>query len=380
MRIGIDATAVTNRSGTGYYTQKLIEFLGRAESENRYVIFCPSGYAAHLEHAAMFDYPNFHVIELGTSGPASISLWRQFALPRQVKKLGIDLFHFPSFIASLRIDIPSVVTVHDLCFALFPEAFSILHRPYYRFIIPRSVRRCDGVIADSESTRNDILKHFKTANGGVRTIHLGVDPVRFYPVSDEAERARMRERYSLPENFILYVGTLEPRKNIPRLVRAFAYGVVSKGLPHHLVIAGRRGWMFDEIFREVRSLDLGGRVHFLGFVEASELSALYSMARALAYPSLYEGFGLPCLEAMSCGAPVITSNRSSLPELVGDCGLIVDPTSVDSIAGALNRICSDDELHRGLSERGTRRARRFSWLTTAKQTLEVYDRVIAEAT
>lgn len=379
MRIGIDATPITNRSGTGYYTQKLIEFLGRADGENRYILFCPSGYAAHLEHPGMFDYPNFRVIKLRTGGPASIALWRQFALPRQITKLRIDLFHFPSFVASLRIDVPSVVTVHDLAFVLFPEAFSMLLRPYHRFIIPRSVKRCDSVIADSDSTRNDILKHLSRENGRVRTIHLGVDPVRFYHVSDEEKRARLRERYDLPEDIILYVGTLEPRKNIPRLIRAFACGVASKGLPHHLVIAGRKGWMFNEIFDEVRALNLESRVHFPGFIEPSRLATLYSMARALAYPSLYEGFGLPCLEAMSCATPVVISDRSSLPELVEDCGLVVDPTSVDSIAGALNKICSDDECRRDLSERGSRRARHFSWLTTAKKTLEVYDRTIAEA-
>jgi glycosyltransferase involved in cell wall biosynthesis len=379
MRIGIDATPITNRSGTGYYTQKLIEFLGRADSENRYVIFCPNDYAAHLEHPGMFDYPNFRLVNLRVGASVPIAIWRQFALPKHAKKLGIDLLHFPSFIASLRIDIPSVVTIHDLCFELFPEAFSALRRTYYSLIIPRSVRHCDSVIADSESTRNDILKHYAIDHGSVSAIHLGVDPVRFYHIADKDEHARLREQYNLPERFILYVGTLEPRKNIPRLIRAFAYGVASKSLPHHLVIAGRKGWMYDEIFREVRLLNLEKKVHFPGFVKPSQLAALYSMARSLAYPSLYEGFGLPCLEAMSCGTPVITSNRSSLPEFVQDCGLIVDPTSVDSIAAALYRICSDDEFCGNLSERGIQQARHFSWLTTAKKTLEVYNRTIADA-
>ncbi len=379
MRIGIDATPIINHSGTGYYTQKLIEFLGRADGENKYVLFCPNGYAAELEHPGMFDYPNFRIIELRSRGQAALALWKQFSLPTQIRKLGIDLIHFPSFIASLRTDIPSVVTVHDLCFTLFPEAFSLLRRPYYNFIIPRSARHCNTVIADSESTRSDILKHLARGNGDVQTIHLGVDPVRFYHVAEESERESMRERYGLPKDFILYVGTLEPRKNIPRLIRAFGYGVVSKGLPHHLVIAGRRGWLFDDIFNEVKSLDLEGRVHFPGYIPPSHLAALYSMARSVAYPSLYEGFGLPCLEAMSCGTPVITSDRSSLPELVEDCGLIVDPTSVDSIAAALQKICSDDECHRLLSERGPHRASHFSWLTTAKRTVDVYNRTIDRA-
>ncbi len=379
MRIAIDATPITNRSGTGYYTQKLIEFLGRADSENKYVLFCPKGYKADLEHPGMFDYPNFRFIELRSRSQAAVAIWRQLSLPAQLRKLKIDLVHFPSFIASLRSDTPSVVTVHDLCFALFPEAFSTLRRIYYRSIIPQSVKRCDSVIADSDSTRKDILERLNAEDDRVRTVHLGVDPVRFFRVIRESERERLREQYNLPKEFILYVGTLEPRKNVARLIRAFDYGIVSRGLSHHLVIAGRKGWLFDDIFREVRALNLEDRVHFPGFIPPSHLAALYSMTRALAYPSLYEGFGLPCLEAMSCGAPVITSDRSSLPELVGDCALIVDPTSVDSIAGALNKICSDDELHKVLSEKGPRRASHFSWLTTAKKTVEVYNRTISEA-
>jgi glycosyltransferase involved in cell wall biosynthesis len=379
MRIGIDATPITNRSGTGYYTQKLIEFLGRADSENEYLLFCPSGYQRHLERPGMFEYPNFRIIKVRARGPVSQSTWKQLGLPRRIRKLGIDLFHFPSFIASLRTDVPSVLTVHDLCFALFPQAFSVLRRPYYRYLIPRSVSRCDAIIADSDSTREDILSNLKMRDGRVHTIHPGVDPVRFYHVADKFERGRLREQYSLPRDFVLYVGTLEPRKNIPRLVRAFAYGVVSKGLPHHLVIAGRKGWLYKEIFREVRALNLSDRVQFPGFIKPSDLGTLYSMARAFAYPSLYEGFGLPCLEAMSCATPVIASDRSSLPEVVGDCALIVDPTSVESIADSLRTICSDDECHKRLSDHGPRRAARFSWLTTAKKTVEVYTRTFREA-
>jgi glycosyltransferase involved in cell wall biosynthesis len=262
---------------------------------------------------------------------------------------------------------------------LFPKTFSMLRRYYYKFIIPRSVGRSAGVIADSKSTRLDIMKHLPKSKGGVTAIHLGVDPVRFYNISDEERREALRKRYDLPEKFILYVGTLEPRKNIPRLIRAFSYGVVAKGLPHHLVIAGREGWMFKSIFKEVRLHNLEERVHFPGFVEPSDLATLYSMARSLAYPSLYEGFGLPCLEAMSCGTPVVTSDSSSLPELVGDYGLKVDPTSVDALAGALHKICSDDECYHNLSVRGAERARQFSWLTTARKTVDLYNRTIAEA-
>jgi glycosyltransferase involved in cell wall biosynthesis len=379
MRVGIDAFPITNRSGTGYYAQKLMEFLGRADGENEYFLFCPMGYREYLEHAGMFDYPNFHIVEVHARGQIAQSAWRQYGLPRQIRRFGIDVFHFPSFIASLRAGVPSVLTVHDLCFVLFPETFSRLRQPYYRYVIPRSITHCDAIIADSESTRNDILKHMKMVDGRVRTIHLGVDPVYFYHVADEHRRAELRRRYSLPADFILYVGTLEPRKNIPRLVRAVAYGIVSKGLPHHLVIAGRKGWLYNEIFKEVRALNVSERVHFPGHVEPSELAVLYSMARALAYPSLYEGFGLPCLEAMSCATPVITSDRSSLPEVVGDSALIVDPLSVESIANALRQICSDDDYHRNLSGRSLKRARRFSWLTTAKKTVEVYTRTFEEA-
>jgi glycosyltransferase involved in cell wall biosynthesis len=238
---------------------------------------------------------------------------------------------------------------------------------------------CDGIITDSESTKKDVLKNLVVGDSRVHAIHLGVDPVRFYHVDDDSGRVRLREQYKLPDDFILYVGTLEPRKNIPRLIRAFKNGVTDRGLPHHLVVAGRKGWLYDEIFRVVKSLNLEHSVHFPGHIEPHNLSMLYSMAHALAYPSLYEGFGLPCLEAMSCATPVIASDRSSLPELAAGCASIVDPTSVDAIADALNKICTDAEYHRRLSELGLQRARRFSWLTTAKRTVEVYNRTLEEA-
>jgi glycosyltransferase involved in cell wall biosynthesis len=379
MRIGIDATPITNRSGTGYYAQKLIEFLGRADSENEYVLFCPHGYERFLERSRMFNYPNFHVERIFIAGQVGQFAWKQFSLPRLVKKYDIDVIHYPSFIASLRIDLPSVLTVHDLCFSLFPDTFSRLRQPYYRHMISRSVARCDSIICDSDSTRKDLLQRMKTKDGRIETVHLGVDPVSFFQVKDESEKKRVREKYNLPDRYLLYVGTLEPRKNIPRLIRAFEYGVVAKGLPYHLVIAGRKGWLFDAIFKEVNLLNLSDLVHFPGYVEHSDLAAVYSMAQAFAYPSLYEGFGLPCLEAMSCGTPVVTSATSSLPEVVGDYALVVDPLSVDSIAGALQKVCLDEDVIRQLSVTGIRRASRFSWLTTAKKTRDIYVRTFKEA-
>lgn len=378
MRIGIDATPVGNRSGTGYYTGKLIEYLGRADSENEYFLYCAPGYRQHLEHSSMFEYPNFRVVQVPVRGRALGFGWKQVWLPRQIKKEGIDLFHFPAFIGSLRTGPPSIVTVHDLCFVLFPEAFSRIRRWYYKRIIPRSIRNSHSIIVDSDSTKNDLFRYLGVKSDRVHRVYLGVDPVRFYKVTRGRELDRLRNAYSLPSDFILYVGTLEPRKNITRLLRAFAYGVLSKGLPYKLVIAGRKGWLYEGIFREVRAMNLGEHVYFPGYVKPVDLAGLYSMARAFAYPSLYEGFGLPCLEAMSCGTPVLASSTSALPEVVGDCAVIVNPISTESIAEGLRRICSDEELNRRLSSLGPRRASRFSWLTTAKKTVEVYNKTYRE--
>jgi glycosyltransferase involved in cell wall biosynthesis len=374
MRIGIDATPITNRSGTGYYTQKLIEYLGRADCENEYFLFCPRGYERSLERLSMFDYPNLRIFQIAATGQVAQLGWKQLVLPRLLEKHNIDVVHYPSFIASLRTEAPSVLTVHDLCFSLFPETFSRVRRQYYQYIIPRSIGHCDSIIADSDSTKKDLVERVKTGNGNIETVHLGVDPLIFFHIKNENERRRIRRKYNLPEPFLLYVGTLEPRKNIARLIRAFAYGIVSKGLPHHLVVAGRKGWLYEEIFQEVRLFNLSGRVSFPGYVGQSDLAALYSLAHAFVYPSLYEGFGLPCLEAMSCGTPVIASDRASLPEIVGDSALMIDPLSVDSLADALRTICTDEALWRRLSEKGIQRACHFSWLTTAKKTLEVYTR------
>src|SRR5262249_42286431 len=236
-------------------------------------------------------------------------------------------------------------------------------------------------IADSDATRRDLLRYYRVAPQKVRAVPLGVEPA-FRPVELEAARALAAERYGLTSPFLLFVGTLEPRKNLRALLEAYRRLLSShtgEGDAPTLAVAGARGWWYRDLYRLARELGLDGRVRFLGRVPDADLPPLYSAAAAFVYPSLYEGFGLPPLEALACGTPVVCSDRSSLPEVVGDAGLLVDPTQPAALAGALARILDDPALRQELRGRGLERAARYTWARTAAETVQVYEQALHEA-
>jgi glycosyltransferase involved in cell wall biosynthesis len=260
--------------------------------------------------------------------------------------------------------------VHDLTFMRYPE-----HAPpglvsYLNEAVPRSVRRARLILADSESTRRDLIEMLQTPPDKVRVVYAGVGS-EFRPVTDVVALAAVKTRYQLAQPFILTVGTLQPRKNHLRLVQAFSR-VAAAHRDVRLVIAGGKGWSYDETAAEIARLNLGDRVIFPGFVSEEDLAAVYSLARALAFPSLYEGFGLPVLEAMACGTPVVCANASSLPEVAGDAAVLVDPLDVDGLAEALERVLDDDVLRQELIRRGHERAARFTWAAAANALLAAY--------
>ncbi|RME69436.1 MAG: glycosyltransferase family 1 protein, partial [Chloroflexi bacterium] len=239
--------------------------------------------------------------------------------------------------------------------------------------VPRSVARADHVIAVSEATRQDLIELYGTPAEKISVLYHGVAS-HFRPQTDPACLHRLRQRYGLGERpFILSVGTIQPRKNFRRLIQAFA----RLDPPYTLVIAGGRGWGESDIFAEAVRLGLQDRVHFPGFIADDDLPALYSAAELFVYPSLYEGFGLPALEAMACGTPVVASNRSALPEVVGEAGLLVDPLDVGAIAGAMAQVLTTPELRQKLSEAGQRRAAQFTWDGVARQLLALYYTLLA---
>ncbi|MEA3459784.1 MAG: glycosyltransferase family 1 protein [Chloroflexota bacterium] len=375
MRIGIDCTAaVHQRAGIGRYTRELVEALARLDRRNQYVLFVagkpvPGSPALGLSQVLE---NNFRLRSVPLSDRVLAILWHRFGLPLPVEAFigKVDIFHSPDFVLPPT-RARTILTVHDLSFLRVPECFDANLRIYLEEAVPRSVRRADLVLADSESTKRDLVGLLDANPAMVKVVYPGVDE-RFCPIANEVVLEEVRKRYGLPQRFVLSLGTLQPRKNFPRLIEAYSLLVT-----HHaslkLVIVGGKGWFYDEIFAKVRELGLEGRVIFPGFIAEEDLPALYSLAELLVFPSLYEGFGLPPLEAMACGVPVVTSNTSSLPEVVGDAGLMVQPTDVEGLAEAMGRALEDRALRGRMIEKGLRRARKFTWEKSARQLLGIYN-------
>ena len=287
----------------------------------------------------------------------------------------LDLFHSPDFVLPpVSGRIPTLLTVHDLSFVHYPETFPANLVAYLSRVVPWSIGRATHILADSHSTKRDLAAVWNVPGDRVTVLHSGVND-RFRPVVDPAARAALRARYNLGDRpYVLAVGTVQPRKNYEMLVRAFR--AVAAQQPHSLVIAGGSGWLTEGLQAEIARQGLADRVRMAGFVADDDLPGLYSAADLFVFPSLYEGFGLPVLEAMACGTPVVTSNSSSLPEVAGDAAILVDPFDVDQIANAMWLVLSQPDLAAALSEKGLARAAQFTWERTARETIAVYERVL----
>jgi glycosyltransferase involved in cell wall biosynthesis len=277
----------------------------------------------------------------------------------------------------LASSLPGVVTVHDLAFVRTPEKLPPLKRFYLTQLCAASVARAQRVIAVSRQTAADVIDCLHVDPAKVRVVHNGV-AAHFTP-GDPAAAARFRAEHNLAERFVLYLGTLEPRKNLERLVRAFARWRQADpdAADVKLVLAGGKGWYFDTIFQTVAALGLAGDVVFPGYVPAAELPDWYRAATVFVYPSLFEGFGLPVLEAMACGTPVVCSSRSSLPEVAGSAALMVDPDDSTQTAAAIVRVLEDAQLAAKLHEKGMRQAAQFTWTRTAATTLKAYEQILS---
>jgi len=303
--------------------------------------------------------------------------WERWSLGLELLRERFDVLHSPDFIPPARLGRrwARVATVHDLAFLRYPELLTTESRRYYGQI-GRAVDEAERIIAVSEATRRDLLELVSAAAAPrIAVIPEGVEPA-FRRLDRDIATRQVSEAFGLAGPFFLFVGTREPRKNLARLVRAFGQFWAQAGQPEvTLAIAGSRGWLDDDV--EQAADALGQRCRLLDRVEQPDLVALYNAAVALVFVSLYEGFGLPALEAMACGCPVLASNTSSLPELLGDSGFLVDPLDEDAIAAALTLIWCDPELRAGLSDRGHARAGQFTWQTVGRQTAEVYRQAVA---
>jgi glycosyltransferase involved in cell wall biosynthesis len=365
MRIAINTLAMKRELyGVGNYIKNLVWALSGIDRENEYVLFASADNACHLKGLG----ENF-CIEFAPSNRMLRLPWEQSILPLRLKQKQIDVYHGATFVTPLLKTCGHVVSIHDMTFHLVPERHSLYKRLYFRSMIPAAVLRSDKVIAISESAKRDLLRFVTTDEGKINVIHHGVER-RFQPVREKGRLDNIREKYGLGRRFILFVGLIEPRKNLENLVDAY----VSSGLGEDfdLVLAGNLGWGYSGLLRKIGSSQFRERIHLPGYIADADLPGLFSMAVAFVYPSVYEGFGLPVLEAMACGTPVITSQISSLPEVVGDAAILVDPSDPKALASALQIVLADEHLRKSLSERGIQRAQLFTWEKAAQKTLGVY--------
>lgn len=375
MRIGIDYTAAVRQGGgIGRYTRELIAALLRLESPHRYTLFAATGGVPRAcLRSAICDLQSA-IRSLPLSDDWLARLWQRLRLPIPVEVItgALDIFYSPDFV--LPPTLPrtrTLLTVHDLSFLRYPDAFVPALRRYLERVVPRSIARAGLVLADSEATRTDLITLLDVLPEKVQVLYSGVD-ARFRQRPELGEAERLRARYGLGDApYILSVGTIQPRKNYVRLIRAFIQ--LTNQSTHRLVIAGGCGWLYEETLAEAARYP--GRVRILGFVDDEDLPALYRNAALFVFPSLYEGFGLPVLEAMACGVPTVCSHASSLPEVVGDAALLVDPLDTDSLATAMMRALEDTDLRREMIAHGLAQAAKFTWEQAARQLLAAFDTV-----
>lgn len=367
LTVGFDATAAARqKAGIGRYTRQLLGALAARDDLEFRVFYCArDSAAARMPHLP----PSARVRALPLSDRVTNAIWHRARLPIPVELLlgRFDLFHSPDFTLP-PVSAPAVLTVHDLAFLTVPDCAYPTLRTYLERTVPRSARNADHIIAVSQSTRRDVINRFGIAPEKVTTVYEAAGP-EFYPESAEQTALSLLE-VGISRPFILAVGTLEPRKNYARLLDAYAR-VLERGAHQDLIVAGGPGWMFQPVLDRIDSLGLADRVRIVQPDDA-HLRALYSGADAFVYPSLYEGFGIPVLEALACGAPVACSHTSSLPEVLGDVGLSFDPRSVEEITDAILRLLGEADLRGRLRELGPGRAASFSWDRAAEETAAVY--------
>jgi len=369
MRIGIDARiAHYSRGGIRGYVVHLLEALTELDGDADYHIL-----RSRKDHGetALPSAVDFRHVPCWTPSHHRLERW---TLSVEIARLRLDLLHSPDFIPPAFGYGHSVITVHDLNFLYYPHFLTAESRRYYNEQIEWAVEQADHILADSHATKTDLVSLLDVAPDKTTVVHLAADP-SFRPLSEAAAR-QVATQYGLDPGYPLFVGTLEPRKNVPGLLLAYRMLLDQGATSEPLVLIGGKGWLYEEIFGRAEALDLSDHVRFLHDVPDADLPGLYSAAGVLALPSFYEGFGLPALEAMSCGTPVVVANRASLPEVVGEAGLLVDPEDPEEIAGALKRVLTEQSERDRLREAGLEQAGTFSWERVARETFAVYKEVL----
>jgi glycosyltransferase involved in cell wall biosynthesis len=375
--IGIDYTAAYEQGGgIGRYVRELVTALSSIDVTNQYSLFV-SGISS-IDSLPHFP-SNYDWAPTAITPKWLARIWHRAHIPLPVEIFTgrVNLFHATDFVLPPTLPhVASLLTVHDLSFVRVPNSASPSLKEYLDRIVPDSVRRSTYVLADSLATKNDLIDLYSAPSSKISVLLSGVDSRFFDPVSSFVLMTT-RSKYGIDKiSYIFAVGTVQPRKNYSRLIQSLAQ-LRSQGIDVHLVIAGGKGWLESPIYKAVSDSKMQEFVHFIGFVDDKDLPALYRSAVCVAFPSLYEGFGLPILEGMACGVPVLTSNVSSLPEVAGDSAIMVDPYDLDAITDGLQRLILDSDLRNTLIQKGLVRARQFTWEKSAQQLLGIYQNLLA---
>lgn len=387
MKIGIDVRCLSEgrRTGVEEYTLNLLSRLFEIDRRNEYVLFFNSWKKSKADFSWLGKYSNVTLKKFNFPNKLlNLSFW-YLNFPKIDKMLNeVDVFFAPNiFFGSVSKNTKLVLTVHDLSFEMYPEHFSPKRRLWHMFINPRKIcRESKKIIAVSSSTKSDLVSLYGIDPEKVKVVTSGISE-KFRPVDrNDSRLVEIKEKYGLPYKFILFLGTIEPRKNIIAVLRAydqlqrFARQTGNENLQRHkLVIAGEKGWMGEKIFWELGKTKFRENVYLLGFIGDEEKEYIYNLSSLFVYPSFFEGFGFPPLEAMRCGVPVVSSNNSSLPEVVGDAGILIDPDKPDEIFHSFKEILTNSELRETLTRKGLEKSKEFSWEKAAKETLSAIENV-----
>ncbi len=371
MRIAIDATSIPPLpAGAGVYAIELVRALAQRDRRDGYALYTRGDWF----DAELADRPDWRTEHVNAVSRVQRLIWEQRQLPGSLGRLGADVLHSTHHTLPLHgVSCRRVVTIHDLTFERIPERYPVARRIYMRTLTRLSARVADAIIVPSNAVRDDVARLLGVAPAKIATVYEAAGSQ--YVPGDAAEARALVQRYGLEGPYVLSVGSLEPGKNRGRLIRAMRV-LRDEGIDYPLVVIGQRAWKYEVDLALIESLRMKDRVIFPGYVAAADLPAFYRAATVFAFPSLYEGFGLPVLEAMACGLPVLTSNVSATAEVAADAALLVDPLSTDVIRDGLRRLLSDGDQRRDLAERGLRRAAQFSWRRAADETHAVFERVV----
>ncbi|CAA9263911.1 MAG: hypothetical protein AVDCRST_MAG56-2684 [uncultured Cytophagales bacterium] len=360
-------------SGVQYSIENLLRAMGNGGTPSSgSELLLSADYRGSLRDNARFATKK---VDFSTTNRVKRIYYEHFRLPAYFRRHGFDLYHAPGYILPYYARLPSVLTVHDLIALDYPEYCQYETAAYFNLCLPRSIRRADRIIAVSDRVKADILRRFNVEADAIAVIHHGVEKEFKRIVSPDALQ-RVSRTYGLPEKFLLFVGNLEPKKNLSRLIEAFLHLKRHAGIVHKLVIAGKKGWKYEALFRQLGQQEAAGEVMLTGYVAREDMPAIYSLADLFVFPSLYEGFGLPVLEAMACGTPVLTSTAGALPEITGGLYPQADPLDAGDLARKMHLLLTDAGLREKNVRHGTARAGAFSWEKAARQTLRVYEEVL----